>query len=133
MIRSYSDHAANERTFLAWARTGLSAVALGIIVEKGSLLALAISDTSSPMLAGQRAGISWRLWWTCPCRNGYRSDFWCEPSLRLDRAPHRRSGDPYCRHRSIGVGVVTPSTRTEHVRGPSARSRFGFQRQLVLV
>ena len=23
MIRSYSDHAANERTFLAWARTGL--------------------------------------------------------------------------------------------------------------
>ena len=52
MIRSYSDHAANERTFLAWARTGLSAVALGIMVEKGSLLALAISDTSSPMLAG---------------------------------------------------------------------------------
>ena len=23
MIRSYSDHAANERTFLAWVRTGL--------------------------------------------------------------------------------------------------------------
>jgi inner membrane protein YidH len=51
MIRSYSDHAANERTFLAWARTGLSAVALGMIVEKGSLLALAINDASSPMLA----------------------------------------------------------------------------------
>jgi putative membrane protein len=52
MIRSYSDHAANERTFLAWARTGLSAVALGTIVEKGSLLAVTISDTSSPILAG---------------------------------------------------------------------------------
>ncbi len=49
MICNYSDHAANERTFLAWVRTGLSAIALGIIVKKGSLLALAVA--SSPTLA----------------------------------------------------------------------------------
>jgi putative membrane protein len=51
MIRSYNDHAANERTFLAWLRTGLSAVTLGIVVKKGSLLA-AIASASSPQLAG---------------------------------------------------------------------------------
>jgi putative membrane protein len=51
MIRSYNDHAANERTFLAWLRTGLSAVTLGIVVKKGSLLA-AIAGASSPDLGG---------------------------------------------------------------------------------
>jgi len=52
MIRSYNDHAANERTFLAWVRTGLSAIALGIVVDKESLVSLVISDASSPPLAG---------------------------------------------------------------------------------
>lgn len=27
MIRDYSDHAANERTFLAWLRTGIAVIA----------------------------------------------------------------------------------------------------------
>jgi putative membrane protein len=27
MIRDYSDHAANERTFLAWLRTGITVIA----------------------------------------------------------------------------------------------------------
>jgi putative membrane protein len=27
MIRGYSDHAANERTFLAWVRTGIAVIA----------------------------------------------------------------------------------------------------------
>jgi putative membrane protein len=53
MIQNYNDHAANERTFLAWVRTGLSAIALGIVAEKGSLLALAlaVADAGSPTLA----------------------------------------------------------------------------------
>lgn len=46
MIHSYRDHAANERAFLTWARTGLSAIALGSVVENGSLLALAIDPSS---------------------------------------------------------------------------------------
>jgi putative membrane protein len=53
MIRSYNDHAANERTFLAWLRTGLSAITLGIVVKKGSLLAL-IAGASLPGLSGSQ-------------------------------------------------------------------------------
>jgi putative membrane protein len=52
MIRSYNDHAANERTFLAWVRTGLSSVALGIVVKKGSLIAMVMAGASSPALSG---------------------------------------------------------------------------------
>jgi putative membrane protein len=37
VIRSYSDHAANERTFLAWVRTGIAVVAFGFVVEKFNL------------------------------------------------------------------------------------------------
>ena len=56
MIRSFNDHAANERTFLAWVRTGLSAVALGIVVKKGSLLAVVTATASSPELSGSVPG-----------------------------------------------------------------------------
>ena len=34
MIRGYSDHAANERTFLAWVRTAIAVMAFGFLVEK---------------------------------------------------------------------------------------------------
>ena len=37
MIESYSDHAANERTFLAWVRTGIAVIALGLVIEKFNL------------------------------------------------------------------------------------------------
>src|SRR5262249_53928342 len=38
MIRNFSDHAANERTFLAWTRTGLAVIAFGFLVEKFELI-----------------------------------------------------------------------------------------------
>ena len=34
MIRNYRDHAANERTYLAWIRTGITVMALGFLIEK---------------------------------------------------------------------------------------------------
>ncbi len=37
MIRGYSDHAANERTFLAWVRTGIAVIAFGFVIEKFNL------------------------------------------------------------------------------------------------
>jgi len=37
MINRYSDHAANERTFLAWVRTGIAVIAFGFVVEKFNL------------------------------------------------------------------------------------------------
>ena len=47
MIRGYSDHAANERTFLAWLRTSIAVIAFGFVVEKFNLFALTLLDTSS--------------------------------------------------------------------------------------
>ena len=34
MIRNFSDHSANERTFLAWVRTAIAVMAFGFLVEK---------------------------------------------------------------------------------------------------
>ena len=45
MIERYSDHAANERTFLAWVRTAIAIMAFGFLVEKFDLF-LEIASTS---------------------------------------------------------------------------------------
>jgi putative membrane protein len=37
MIRNFSDHSANERTFLAWVRTGVSIITFGFLVERFDL------------------------------------------------------------------------------------------------
>ena len=37
MIERFSDHAANERTFLAWVRTAIAIMAFGFLVEKFDL------------------------------------------------------------------------------------------------
>lgn len=37
MIEHYTDHAANERTFLAWMRTAIAIMAFGFLVEKFDL------------------------------------------------------------------------------------------------
>jgi putative membrane protein len=46
MIRGYSDHAANERTFLAWVRTGIAVVAFGFVVEKFNLFIETIASSA---------------------------------------------------------------------------------------
>ena len=50
MINRYSDHAANERTFLAWVRTAIAVMAFGFVIEKFDLFLAALA---SP--AGQAA------------------------------------------------------------------------------
>ena len=37
MIERYSDHAANERTFVAWVRTAIAIMAFGFLVQKFDL------------------------------------------------------------------------------------------------
>ncbi|HUC17875.1 MAG TPA: DUF202 domain-containing protein [Acetobacteraceae bacterium] len=37
MIRNFSDHAANERTFLAWVRTAIAVMAFGFLVTRFNL------------------------------------------------------------------------------------------------
>jgi putative membrane protein len=46
MIANYGDHAANERTYLAWVRTGVAVVAFGFVVEKFNLFLLAMAGTA---------------------------------------------------------------------------------------
>jgi putative membrane protein len=37
MIKNFSDHAANERTFLSWVRTSIAVIAFGFLVERFDL------------------------------------------------------------------------------------------------
>jgi putative membrane protein len=47
MIERYSDHAANERTFLAWVRTGIATIAFGFVVEKFNLFVRTIVEANA--------------------------------------------------------------------------------------
>jgi putative membrane protein len=51
MIRGYSDHAANERTFLAWVRTGIAVIIFGFAIEKFNLFLFAIATSASADMA----------------------------------------------------------------------------------
>jgi putative membrane protein len=46
MIRGYGDHAANERTFLAWLRSSIAVIAFGFVVEKLNLFALSMPSAT---------------------------------------------------------------------------------------
>src|ERR1700761_387038 len=46
MIERYSDHAANERTFLAWVRTGIATIAFGFVVEKFNLFVRTLAQAN---------------------------------------------------------------------------------------
>jgi inner membrane protein YidH len=50
MIPGYSDHAANERTFLAWVRTGIAVIAFGFVIEKFNLFL----ETIARVAVGER-------------------------------------------------------------------------------
>jgi putative membrane protein len=65
MIERYSDHAANERTFLAWVRTAIAVMAFGFLVQKfdlflriaGETLALRVLPTGGRLI-GTVAGLA---------------------------------------------------------------------------
>jgi putative membrane protein len=54
MIEHYSDHAANERTFLAWVRTAIAIMAFGFLVQKFDLFLRIASQSLGlrPIAAG---------------------------------------------------------------------------------
>ncbi len=57
MIKRFSDHAANERTFLAWVRTAIAVMAFGFLIERFDLFLLyAVPQLASRTLPihGQR-------------------------------------------------------------------------------
>ena len=49
MIKRYSDHAANERTFLAWVRTAIAVMAFGFVIEKFDLFLAALAPQTALM------------------------------------------------------------------------------------
>ncbi len=51
MIKRYSDHAANERTFLAWVRTAIAVMAFGFVIERFDLFL----QVAAPQLALRQA------------------------------------------------------------------------------
>ena len=50
MIKRYSDHAANERTFLAWVRTAIAVMAFGFVIERFDLFL----QIAAPQMAGRQ-------------------------------------------------------------------------------
>jgi len=52
MIKRYSDHAANERTFLAWVRTAIAVMAFGFLIERFDLFV----RVAAPQLAERQLG-----------------------------------------------------------------------------
>ena len=54
MIKNFGDHAANERTFLAWVRTAIAVMAFGFLVEKFDLFV----ELAAPALAGRTLSLS---------------------------------------------------------------------------
>jgi inner membrane protein YidH len=47
MIVDYRDHAANERTFLAWVRTGIAVIAFGFVIARFKLVIASMSSTEA--------------------------------------------------------------------------------------
>jgi putative membrane protein len=65
MIKNFSDHAANERTFLAWVRTAIAVMAFGFLVERFDLFlklagaSLAVPTAHAPLhRLGGAAGLA---------------------------------------------------------------------------
>ena len=61
-IKNYTDHAANERTFLAWVRTAIAVTAFGFLVERFDLFLAAIAPTNAKLAIhrsafGREAGL----------------------------------------------------------------------------
>lgn len=52
MIKRYTDHAANERTFLAWVRTAIAVMAFGFLIEKFDLIVAAMAPRLKPNSLG---------------------------------------------------------------------------------
>jgi putative membrane protein len=59
LIERYSDHSANERTFLAWVRTSIAVMAFGFLVEKFDLfleIMTGVNGAWKPGVLGQVVG-----------------------------------------------------------------------------
>lgn len=58
MIEDYTDHAANERTYLAWVRTALAFMAFGLLVERFDLFLRSLPSLAESALHPAASGTS---------------------------------------------------------------------------
>ena len=95
MIQGYADHAANERTFLAWVRTGVAVIAFGFVIEKFNLFLSSLLDAASldPIRRSQLE----RLFGAFDLLRGSCSD------RRRHCSAHRRD-NTFCSHRKTARG-----------------------------
>src|SRR5271155_3977024 len=56
MIKRYSDHAANERTFLAWVRTAIAVMAFGFVIERFDLFLKYIAPQAAQGMIAPHGG-----------------------------------------------------------------------------
>ena len=67
MIKRYTDHSANERTYLAWIRTSIAIIAFGFLIEKFeiflSYVGMAVENKKhiEPSLSAEIIGLSFFL------------------------------------------------------------------------
>lgn len=56
MIEHYTDHAANERTFLAWVRTAIAVMGFGFLIERFDIFleTMAAQSSSQPIVHSHR-------------------------------------------------------------------------------
>jgi putative membrane protein len=57
MIANYTSHAANERTFLAWLRTGVAVAVFGFFLTKLNVLLDAVAGPHLPHLPARGVGV----------------------------------------------------------------------------
>lgn len=58
MIEDYTDHAANERTYLAWIRTALAFMAFGLVVERFDLFIRSLPELAQSAARDSASDIS---------------------------------------------------------------------------
>ncbi|MGJ0392927.1 MAG: YidH family protein [Methylocystis sp.] len=54
MIRDYANIAANERTYLAWVRTGIAVIGLGFVIERFNLFLTAVAAGAGAEMSALR-------------------------------------------------------------------------------
>jgi putative membrane protein len=58
VIEDYTDHAANERTYLAWVRTALAFMAFGLVVERFDLFLRSLHGVAQSAAQGAASTVS---------------------------------------------------------------------------
>jgi putative membrane protein len=58
LIEDYTDHAANERTYLAWVRTALAFMAFGLVVERFDLFLRSLPELAQSAAHATVSGIN---------------------------------------------------------------------------